>query len=44
MPIYEYEPDGESVCPFCCRGFELIQKISDPPLAECPECGEACKR
>jgi len=44
MPIYEYEPDGESVCEFCARGFEIIQKISDPPLKKCPECGQACKR
>ncbi len=44
MPIYEYEPDGESVCEFCARGFEIIQKISDPPVTQCPECREPCKR
>ena len=44
MPIYEYEPDGESVCDFCARGFEVIQKVSDPPLSKCPECGQPCRR
>ena len=32
MPIYEYE------CKACRHGFESIQKISDPPLVDCPEC------
>lgn len=32
MPIYEYQ------CPAC--GFELekLQKLSDPPLQDCPSC------
>ncbi|MCY3822144.1 MAG: zinc ribbon domain-containing protein [Gammaproteobacteria bacterium] len=34
MPIYEYE------CKACRHGFESIQKISEPPLVDCPECGE----
>lgn len=34
MPIYEYE------CKACRHGFESIQKISDPPLVDCPECGQ----
>ena len=33
MPIYEYE------CKACRHGFESIQKISEPPLVDCPECG-----
>ena len=33
MPIYEYE------CPTCGR-FEVIQKFSDKPLKECPNCKE----
>ena len=34
MPIYEYR------CSEC--GFEMdkLQKISDAPLTECPECGK----
>lgn len=34
VPIYEYE------CKACRHGFESIQKISEPPLVDCPECGE----
>ena len=34
MPIYEYE------CNACQYGFESIQKISEPPLVDCPQCGE----
>lgn len=34
VPIYEYE------CNVCRHGFESIQKISEPPLVDCPECGE----
>lgn len=33
MPIYEYQ------CESCGAELEKLQKISDPPLRECPECG-----
>jgi putative FmdB family regulatory protein len=32
MPIYLYE------CDSCGVRFELMQRISDDPLADCPEC------
>lgn len=32
MPIYEYE------CQACGHQYEVIQKMSDAPLTECPEC------
>lgn len=32
MPIYEYQ------CSNCHHQFDVIQKISDEPLKECPEC------
>lgn len=37
MPTYEYR---------CTNGhdFERFQKMSDDPVAECPECGEASER
>ncbi len=35
MPIYEYR------CDSCNHEFEKLQKIADPPPAECPECGAA---
>ena len=34
MPMYEYE------CDACGHRFERIQKFSDPPIEECPNCGE----
>jgi putative FmdB family regulatory protein len=34
MPIYEYE------CAACGLRKETIQKISDEPLKDCPECGK----
>jgi putative FmdB family regulatory protein len=34
MPFYEYE------CQACKFYTEVMQKISDPPLARCPSCGK----
>ncbi|CAK8714649.1 MAG: putative regulatory protein, FmdB family [Candidatus Electronema aureum] len=38
MPVYEYK------CSTCERVFELQQKISDPPLTICSECGSTVKK
>jgi putative FmdB family regulatory protein len=35
MPIYEYE------CNACGHTLEKLQKISDPVLTDCPQCGDA---
>lgn len=35
MPIYEY------ACSSCGHAMEKLQKISDPPLTDCPECNQA---
>ena len=35
MPIYEYQ------CQACQHQLEALQKISDDPLTDCPECGKA---
>ena len=43
MPIYEYEPDAEG-CDKCSGRFEVIQRLADPPLTHCPECGRPCHR
>jgi len=32
MPIYEYQ------CQACQHELEVLQKISDPVLVDCPEC------
>lgn len=34
MPIYEYE------CLSCGNHLEVIQKMSDAPLKDCPTCGK----
>ena len=35
MPIYEYQ------CEACGHELEVIQKISDDPLQDCPQCNAA---
>ena len=35
MPIYEYQ------CTACRHTFDVLQKLSDAPLVDCPECGAA---
>jgi putative FmdB family regulatory protein len=37
MPIYEYKCENGHV-------FDVIQKMSDEPLAECQECGAPAER
>ena len=34
MPIYEYR------CAKCGHQLEVLQRISEPPLTKCPECGK----
>lgn len=38
MPTYDYR------CPQCGNDFEKFQKMSDEPVADCPECGTASQR
>ncbi len=33
MPLYDYK------CRICGKKFEVIQKMSDRPVALCPDCG-----
>ena len=35
MPIYEY------VCTACGHALDALQKMSDAPLTDCPECNKA---
>lgn len=35
MPIYEY------VCKSCNHALDALQKMSEDPLVDCPECGKA---
>jgi putative FmdB family regulatory protein len=38
MPTYQY------ACKDCGYGFEQVQKFSDDPLTECPNCGGSVHR
>ena len=38
MPTYGYR------CPTCGAEFDVVQRMSDPAEASCPECGAAGKR
>ena len=38
MPIYGY------ACSNCEHTFDVLQKMSDPKLVDCPDCGEATLR
>ena len=39
VPIYEYSArDRSQSCPHCVAGFDVVQRLSDPPLETCPEC------
>lgn len=38
MPLYEYK------CDHCQKTFEVIQKFSDSPLSECPDCGKSVEK
>ena len=45
MPIYEYRAkDRGRACEHCRNGFEVLQNMSDPPLAACPKCGAAVQK
>jgi len=35
MPIYEYQ------CPHCQHTFDAMQKMSEAPLTECPQCKQS---
>jgi len=34
MPIYEYR------CGLCGQELEVLQKVTEPPLTDCPSCGK----
>ena len=45
MPIYEYEArDAAAQCAACATPFEVLQRMSDAPLAACPKCGAPVRR
>ena len=38
MPLREYQ------CDACGHRFEVIQRMSDPPLEACPKCGDILRK
>jgi putative FmdB family regulatory protein len=38
MPIYEYE------CTSCCNVFEIVQRMTEDPLTNCPDCSGPVKK
>ena len=45
MPIYEYQVTEPHVgCAHCAQPFELMQRMADAPLTQCPQCGAPVHR
>lgn len=38
MPIYVYQPASGSGCEHCRDGVEVLQKLHDAALEQCPQC------
>ncbi|MEZ5276436.1 MAG: zinc ribbon domain-containing protein [Opitutaceae bacterium] len=39
MPLQRYRP-LKPPCRICGQGFEIVGSTGDPPLTECPTCGQ----
>jgi putative FmdB family regulatory protein len=45
MPIYEYKcSDAANSCDHCVDGFDVLAKVSDAELTQCPICGLPVRR
>lgn len=45
MPIYRYQVRTDKPgCTRCAPGFEVIQKMADAPLVQCPSCGVSVRK
>ena len=45
MPIYEYEcTHVRNSCQKCASRFEVLQRVDDPLLTRCPECGARVRK
>ncbi len=39
MPTYAYKAvEVEKSCEYCQKGFEIVQRMSESPLTQCPRC------
>ena len=43
MPLYDYAPKSGR-CGRCQGRFEVMQRVAEPKLKKCPECGKAVER
>ena len=43
MPLYDYAPKSGR-CDRCQGRFEVMQRVAEPKLKKCPECGKAVER
>ena len=45
MPTYEYQAvKSDRGCDHCRRGFEVIQRMTEPSLVRCPRCRSEVRR
>ena len=45
MPVYDYCADEPTrACPYCEKGFEIVQSINDARLEACPKCGARVRK
>ncbi len=45
MPTYEYQSlDPAKGCDHCRSGFEVVQRMTEPPLSHCPKCKSSVRR
>lgn len=43
MPIYVYAPSSGH-CERCAGKFEVVQRLAEDRLTQCPHCGQPCER
>ncbi len=43
MPLYDYAPKSGK-CSKCHGRFEVVQRVAEPKLKTCPDCGKAVER
>ncbi len=43
MPLYDYAPRSGR-CSRCRGRFEVVQRVAEPKLRRCPDCGKAVER
>ncbi|WP_154222747.1 FmdB family zinc ribbon protein [Marinicella rhabdoformis] len=44
MPTYHYQASTENHCDHCVEGFDVMQKLAEAKLTQCPECGADIKK